>query len=105
MPRPRLIVAGGGMHALEGLDRGYKVIQLERDLSPRGASVRNFGLIWVSGRASGPELDLALDARDRWEKIAAEVPGMGFRPIGGAGATGVLQSVADLPWLLESSPN
>jgi FAD dependent oxidoreductase TIGR03364 len=70
------------MHAFEGIRRGYEVVQLERDLSPRGASVRNFGLIWVSGRAAGPELDLALDARDRWEKIAAEVPGTGFRSIG-----------------------
>ena len=82
----RLIVVGGGvlgtMHALEGIRRGFEVVQLERDRSPRGASVRNFGLIWVSGRAAGPELDLAVEARERWEKIAAEIPGTGFRPIG-----------------------
>jgi hypothetical protein len=46
------------------------------------ASVRNFGLIWVSGRAGGPELDLARRARVRWAEIAAEVPGTGFRPNG-----------------------
>jgi FAD dependent oxidoreductase TIGR03364 len=86
MAQPRLVVVGGGvlgtMHALEGVRYGYEVVQLDRDLSPRGASVRNFGLIWVSGRAAGPELDLALEARERWEKIAAEVPGTGFRAIG-----------------------
>jgi FAD dependent oxidoreductase TIGR03364 len=86
MARPRLVVVGGGvlgtMHALEGVRHGYEVVQLERDLAPRGASVRNFGLIWVSGRAAGLELDLALDARERWEKIGAEVPGTGFRAIG-----------------------
>jgi FAD dependent oxidoreductase TIGR03364 len=86
MVQPQLVVVGGGvlgtMHALEGVRHGYEVVQLDRDLAPRGASVRNFGLIWVSGRAAGPELDLALDARQRWEKIAAEVPGTGFRAIG-----------------------
>ena len=82
----RLVVVGGGilgtMHAIEGVRLGYEVVHLERDWAPRGASVRNFGLIWVSGRAPGAELDLALEARDRWEAIAAEVPGTGFRPIG-----------------------
>ena len=63
---PRLVVVGGGvigtMHAVEGVRRGYEVVQLERDVAPRGASVRNFGLVWVSGRADGAELDLALRA-------------------------------------------
>jgi hypothetical protein len=46
----------------------------------RGASVRNFGLIWVSGRAAGPELSLALRARARWEDLAAGIPGWPGRP-------------------------
>lgn len=85
-PKPRLIVVGGGvlgtMHAFEGVQRGFEVIHLERDRTPTGASVRNFGLIWISGRAYGAELALATDARQRWEAIAAAVPGTGFRPIG-----------------------
>ena len=32
---------------------------LEADAAPQGASVRNFGLVWVSGRRSGDELDVA----------------------------------------------
>jgi FAD dependent oxidoreductase TIGR03364 len=81
----RVVVVGGGvlgmMHALEARARGHYVIHLEREPLPRGASVRNFGLIWVSGRAPGGELDLALRARARWEQIAEQVPGTGFRTV------------------------
>ncbi|HTW98703.1 MAG TPA: FAD-binding oxidoreductase, partial [Acidimicrobiales bacterium] len=84
--RPRLVVVGGGvigtMHALIGVQRGYDVVHLERDQSPRSASVRNFGLVWVSGRSTGPELDLALRARELWGEIGAQCPGTGFRPTG-----------------------
>ncbi len=49
-----VVVVGGGvlgfMHALEARRRGHPVTHLEREPGPRGASVRNFGLIWVSGR-------------------------------------------------------
>jgi FAD dependent oxidoreductase TIGR03364 len=82
----RLIVVGGGvlgaMHALLGRDRGYDVVHLEREPAARGASVRNFGLVWVSGRAPGAELDLALAARELWGRIGARVPAVGFRDHG-----------------------
>jgi FAD dependent oxidoreductase TIGR03364 len=82
----RVVVVGGGalgtMHAVAARQRGLDVLHLEREPEPRGASVRNFGLIWVSGRAAGPELSLALRARAGWEALAAEVPGAGFRPNG-----------------------
>jgi FAD dependent oxidoreductase TIGR03364 len=82
----RVVVVGGGvlgtMHAVAARRRGLDVLHLEREPAPRGASVRNFGLIWVSGRAAGPELSLALRARAAWEELAAEVPGIGFRPNG-----------------------
>ncbi len=82
----RVVVVGGGvlgtMHAVAARRRGLDVAHLEREPGARGASVRNFGLIWVSGRASGPELSLALRARAAWEELAAEVPGIGFRPNG-----------------------
>src|SRR6185437_2420686 len=55
---------------------------LEREAGPRGASVRNFGLIWISGRAPGPELELALRARQLWDEIAGQIQGTGFRPHG-----------------------
>ncbi len=86
-PEPgRAIVVGGGvlgtMHAIEARRRGFNVVHLEREPDARGASVRNFGLVWVSGRAGGAELDLARRARQRWAQIAADVPGVGFRPHG-----------------------
>jgi FAD dependent oxidoreductase TIGR03364 len=80
------VVAGGGIlgtwHALEFCRAGYSVEHLEADVAPQGASVRNFGLIWVSGRRSGAELDAALRSRHRWEEVGADVPGVGFRATG-----------------------
>jgi FAD dependent oxidoreductase TIGR03364 len=82
-PMNSVVVVGGGvlglMHAVEARRRGYDVVHLEREAGTRGASVRNFGLIWVSGRAQGAELELALRARERWAEIAAEAEGTGFR--------------------------
>ena len=82
----RIIIVGGGvlgtMHAYEAVARGHEVVHLEREHEARGASVRNFGLVWVSGRSAGPELDTALRARALWERIGAAVPGVGFRANG-----------------------
>ena len=82
----RIVIVGGGvlgtMHAWHAVRRGHQVVQIEREAEARGASVRNFGLIWVSGRASGPELETALRARELWAEIGAEVPGVGFRANG-----------------------
>ena len=82
----RVVIVGGGvmgtMHALEACHRGWEVTHLEADAGPRRASVRNFGLVWVSGRAVGPELELALRARLLWEQIAEHSPQIGFRPDG-----------------------
>lgn len=82
----RVVVVGAGvlgtMHAWSAIERGHTVVHLERDLAPRSASVRNFGLVWVSGRRDGAELDLAQRARDLWAGIGARVPGVGFRPHG-----------------------
>lgn len=82
----RVVIVGGGvfgtMHALFALARGASVVHLERDLVPSGATVRNFGLVWVSGRAVGRELNLALRARELWEDVARDVPGVGFRANG-----------------------
>ncbi len=83
---PRAVVVGAGIvgtwHAVELVEAGFRVDHLEADAAPTGASVRNFGLVWVSGRRSGDELDAAQRARSRWEEIGAEVPGIGFRANG-----------------------
>ena len=103
----RIVIVGGGvlgtMHAVLARRRGYQVVQLEREAGARGASVRNFGLIWVSGRRTGAELDLALRARELWEDIAASVPGVGFRAHGsltvatGDAELGLLKEAAAMP--------
>ncbi|MEV8476477.1 TIGR03364 family FAD-dependent oxidoreductase [Streptomyces sp. NPDC051173] len=82
----RVIVVGAGvlgtLHAWHAVQRGHEVVHIEREAEARGASVRNFGLVWVSGRAGGEELDTALRARDLWAEIADGVPGLGFRANG-----------------------
>ncbi len=83
--RMRLVIIGGGIlgtaHALAAVRRGHEVIQLEREVEARGATVRNFGLVWVSGRSAG-ELEITLRSRQLWEEIGGRVPGVGFRPAG-----------------------
>jgi FAD dependent oxidoreductase TIGR03364 len=100
----RVVIVGGGilgtMHAVMARRRGLAVIHLEREPEGRGASVRNFGLIWVSGRRAGPELALAVRARELWESIAADAPGTGFRP---AGSLTIASSPAELAVLREAA--
>jgi FAD dependent oxidoreductase TIGR03364 len=82
----RVVIVGGGvlgtMHAVQARSRGMDVVHLEREAGPRGASVRNFGLVWVSGRAPGAELALAQRARNLWEQLGELVPAVGFRSHG-----------------------
>ncbi len=88
------------MHAVMARRRGFAVTHLEREAEGRGASVRNFGLVWVSGRRAGPELALALRARELWESVAAGAPGTGFRP---AGSLTIATSEAELAVLREAA--
>jgi FAD dependent oxidoreductase TIGR03364 len=82
----RVVIVGGGivgtMHAVEARRRGWEVIQLERDPEPRSATVRNFGMIWISGRAPGRELAAALASRHRWSELGADIAEVGFRADG-----------------------
>jgi glycine/D-amino acid oxidase-like deaminating enzyme len=81
------------MHALFARRLGFEVVQLERERAPRGASVRNFGLIWVSGRRPGAELAFTLRSRSLWEQISAEIPAIGFRA---NGSLTIVQDQAEL---------
>jgi FAD dependent oxidoreductase TIGR03364 len=89
----------GTMHAIMARRRGLAVTQLEREPEGRGASVRNFGLVWVSGRRAGPELALALRARELWESIGAAAPIAGFRP---AGSLTIASTEAELAVMREA---
>jgi FAD dependent oxidoreductase TIGR03364 len=81
-----MVIVGAGilgtMHAFMARRAGFDVLLLDRHVEARGATVRNFGLVWVSGRAPGRELEVALRARRLWEEVGAEVPGVGLRPDG-----------------------
>jgi glycine/D-amino acid oxidase-like deaminating enzyme len=100
----RVVIVGGGilgtMHAVLARRHGYAVTQLEREPAGRGASVRNFGLVWVSGRRAGAELGLALRARALWAEIAEFAPGTGFRP---AGSLTMATSTAELAVMREAA--
>jgi FAD dependent oxidoreductase TIGR03364 len=102
--RQRVVIVGGGvlgtMHAVMARRRGFEVVQLEREPEARGASVRNFGLVWVSGRRAGPELALARRARELWGELGAQIPGLGFRA---AGSLTVAGSDAELSLLKEAA--
>ncbi|MET9363190.1 TIGR03364 family FAD-dependent oxidoreductase [Streptomyces sp. NPDC006632] len=106
----RVIVVGAGvlgtMHAWHAVERGHEVVHIERESEARGASLRNFGQIWVSGRAGGEELDTALRARELWEGIGARVPGIGFRANGSLTPlrTAVELAVAEAALAREDAP-
>jgi len=77
-------VVGAGIvglaHALEARRRGLDVVVIEREERAIGASVRNFGHVFVTGMADGPALDYALAARERWLELA---PAAGLEVIAG----------------------
>ena len=81
-----LVIVGAGvfgsMHSLFALKRGHSVTLIERDPRPLSASVRNFGMIAVGGRARGDELSAALRARELWEATADDHPQLTFRATG-----------------------
>jgi FAD dependent oxidoreductase TIGR03364 len=82
----RLIIVGAGIVgtalAVAAVEQGHEVVHLERDAEPRGATVRSFGLLWISGRAPGRELDVALASRLRWLELARRAPEIGLRTCG-----------------------
>lgn len=92
-----LLVVGGGvlgtLHSYLAISAGLQVTHLERTMVPAAASVRNFGLIWVSGRRAGAELKLALRARQIWGEIGLKIPDTGFRA---HGSLTVAQNEAEL---------
>lgn len=105
MPRAVIVGAGiiGTFHAWIAINKGWDVVQIERDPAPQGASVRNFGLIWISGRAQGEELNAALRARQVWSEVGDTVEGVGFRANGsvtiatGPAEAAVLEEAVKLP--------
>jgi FAD dependent oxidoreductase TIGR03364 len=75
-PEPEfdLAVVGAGIVglacALAAVQRGKKVVVIDRDAQANGASVRNFGFITVTGQARGYMWGWAHRSRLIWEDIA-----------------------------------
>jgi FAD dependent oxidoreductase TIGR03364 len=71
-----LAVVGAGILglacALAAARRGLKVVVLERSTNAQGASVRNFGLITVTGQDPSSLWPLARRTRDVWDEVAAQ---------------------------------
>lgn len=69
-----LAVVGAGIvglaHALAAAKRGLSVVVIDRDAQANGASVRNFGLVVVSGEEPGRQRRLAERSREVWLEIA-----------------------------------
>jgi FAD dependent oxidoreductase TIGR03364 len=69
-----LAVVGAGIvglaAALAAARRGLRVVVIDRDAQANGASVRNFGLIVVSGQQRGAMWARALRTREVWQEVA-----------------------------------
>ncbi|UNM96226.1 TIGR03364 family FAD-dependent oxidoreductase [Ignatzschineria rhizosphaerae] len=69
-------IVGSGIlglsHAYAAAEKGLKVLLLERDQMPRGASIQNFGFAMQLGQAPGEMLELAKTSREIWQHFAKE---------------------------------
>ena len=76
MKQNSAIVIGAGIVGLATARalaiRGYKVTVFERNEQAVGASIRNFGMIWPIGQATGPLFERAMLSRSIWKEICTE---------------------------------
>jgi FAD dependent oxidoreductase TIGR03364 len=70
-----LAVVGAGIvglaHAVRAAERGLSVAVVERDAAPLGASIRNFGHVYLTAQ-SGEALDYAREGRRLWLELGRE---------------------------------
>ena len=75
-----LAVVGSGIiglaHAVAAVRRGLTVRIVDRNVLPRGASVRNFGMVWPIGQPRGDLRSLAIRSAELWGELSVEA---GFR--------------------------
>ena len=76
MSKPSAIVIGAGIVGLATaralMLRGYSVKVFERNERAVGASIRNFGMIWPIGQATGPMYERAMLSKSIWLQICRE---------------------------------
>lgn len=80
-----LAIVGGGIvglaHACLASRAGFRVGLFERNPKARGASVRNFGMIWPIGQPPGDLHRMALRSRDLWTGFL-DAAGLPYRATG-----------------------
>ncbi|MFM7518250.1 MAG: TIGR03364 family FAD-dependent oxidoreductase [Pirellula sp.] len=71
----RVGIVGAGIaglaHAWSAAQRGHQVTVFERAPKASGASIRNFGMIWVIGQPDHLQ-SIAMNSRDRWLQAAEQ---------------------------------
>lgn len=71
-----LAVVGAGIvglaHALAAARRGLSVVVIDRDAQANGASIRNFGLVVVTGQEAGISRQYAERTREIWLDLAGQ---------------------------------
>lgn len=76
MKQPSAIIVGAGIVGLATARalaiRGYSITVFERNKKAVGASVRNFGMIWPIGQATGPLFERAMLSRSIWKEVCTE---------------------------------
>jgi FAD dependent oxidoreductase TIGR03364 len=74
---PDLLIVGAGIvglaHAWAAVQRGWRVTVVERDRRCVGASVRNFGLVCVTGQSAGDTWRRARASRAVWATLAPQI--------------------------------
>lgn len=80
-----VVVIGGGVigmaMAIRAKRLGQSVGLVERDSIAKGASIRNFGMIWPVGQPEGQARKIALRSRDIWLELA-QIGNIWIKPCG-----------------------
>src|SRR5579871_665553 len=78
-------IVGAGIlglaHAYWAASRGHSVVVFERSPKSRGASVRNFGMIWPIGQRAGETHQIAMRSRQIWTEVLTDAR-LPFLPTG-----------------------